>query len=630
MRHSRTLLAAGLIAGLAHAQNTPMRDWVRNNYPQLRAVTVQDVLADAAQAGVAQTPQQQMELKRALQGLRGKERGALPLWRRPVQGITIGDSQVVATDNAVEHETNDGWQWADDMAGQVATGDCTATNDVDSWKFVAPEAGFYSFEVQAAGVFPIADSILYLRNHKGDPIAFDDNALGLLSRINIFLPAGTYYLDVSSYNGTGGGMYDLVAQRDPVTVHTLTAAAGGTTQIPASGLVHDVFEFTVGESRINLEVNSGGGDTALVIQRADGVTLFSNDDSFIGGFDAAADIDLPAGRYYAYAWDVRGLAGAPFQVNLLTTPIVIPDIVTAMTWTDSILGDESMRLVKVDLASPMHVDMQTDDGFPTPILDTNMALLDRDMDYILDVEDDDPFGVHGYYSRISMSLPAGQYYVAVTPYIGAYGDYTLSCVPGAYAPTGAGALGTMTAAIAGFGEINTYVVDNGTQASVQLTASDFYFGILGPDGELATNTLAGMITPQAGELLRGQSTIFTFDRFDYSTVMSLNVVPPLHFAADGVTVVTRAKDGDDSWLFANFTGLTSGYNFGAGDRGYLLLPQDALLLTIGDRRIFSAGSVDWFQVPAGLTGIDLQAADLHNGISWPLPALGTWRNALRF
>lgn len=631
MSFIRSVTVAGLVAGLCAAQSQDPKTWIQSQFPNLRMASVEEVIEQGTQAGLAQTPQQLLALKKSLRQLQGRDRQMLPMFRQPSLGPTTGNLPVFSIDNAVEHESNDGWQWADFMSGATATGDCRELNDVDCWRYEATQSGFYTFEVKAAGTFPIADSWLVLRNHKGDAIVMDDNGAGSLSRINVFLPAGTYYLEVAGYQGTGGGTYQLVATRDNANVVSLTnAGASGTTRLPASGATHDVFSFTVADSRVAIEIASGGGDTALIVQRADGGIVFANDDSYWGVFDAAADIDLPAGQYFAYVWDARAIADTPFSVTFDALPTTFGDLATLGATSDWILGDESMRLARIELTQPTHITVQTGDAIPAPIGDTNVALLDRDLDYILDVEDGLVSGPTDFYGRISMSLPAGRFWVAVTPFLGAWGDYSLTCATSAYAPTGSGSLGTMVTSIAGFGDVNTYVVENGTQASIQVRGSDFYFGILGPDGELSTNTLCGLLHPQAGELLAGSSTVFTWDRFDYTATMTTRLIPPLYLADNGITVMTRAKDGDDVWMFANFQGLTAGYNFNAGDRGFLCLPLDALLLTIDHRRANATGVSQWFQLPVGLTGVDLQTGDVHNGLTWPAPAFATWRNVFSF
>jgi hypothetical protein len=545
-----------------------------------------------------------------------------------VQGRVRAVRPVLAPDNVFEHENNDGWQYADDMNGQVATGSCAGTNDVDSWRFVSTGA-FYSFEVQPAGVTPITDSWLVLRNQKGDPVAADDNGAGLLSHIDIYLPAGTYYLDVSGYNGTFGGDYNLVAQSDPAAITPIgPGGAVGTTQIPLGGLPHNVFQFTVPEGRVNMVVASAGHDTAMVVQRADGMICFSDDDSTAGVLDAAADIDLPAGTYYAYVWDVLGAAGVPFSVSFSNTAGTLPNLLSGVM-TKTLAGDESMRVGRVHLTVPRKVTMLTDDGPLAPVGDTVLSLLDRDLDYLCDVDDDDSFNpLRGFYSKISMSLPVGDYLAAVTPFIGSFGDFTLTTSQSAFGLTGTAGFGTTAATIPGFGNVATYALSNCTQASIRVTGGDFWFGILGADGELASCTRCAPWQPQAGELPAGQNTLFVWDRFDFTGPLAATVRPPL--TIEGTSVIGRGKHGDDIWLFANFSPLTAGFNFGVGDRGLICLALDPLLMTVTDRVLNATGETVWGTLPPGITGVWLQQGDLHLGVFAPPPALATWRNAVNF
>lgn len=628
MRTPYAFFVAAIICGIVRAQDQSPRDWIAAHYSDLRTVSVQKVLHDAAQAGLITSADAKIAFKAAFQQLRAKSRAAEPTWKDPVQAEVKGVRPAIGNDNVFEHETNDGWQYADDMSGDIATGSVLLENDVDSWKFVAPAAGFYTFEVQATGLSPIADSWLTLRNHKGDPIANDDNGNGLLSRINVFLPAGTYYLDVAGYNGLGGGDYNLVAQSDAANVIALGAGgASGTTQIPVGGSAHDVFQFTAAEGRVNLQVNSAGNDTALMVQRADGVIYFSNDDSFVGGLDAAADIDLPAGTYYAYVWDIAGSAGMPFNVAYSNAAATLPALGGAPV-VGSIVGDESLRLATVTLAAPEHVDVWTSNAGVNPVGDTIVTLFDRDLDYVCDVDDDDSFNSsRGFYSRVAMSLPAGTYYVGVNGYIALAGDFTLSSVFSPYAPNGIAGFGANATNLPGFGDIGTYLLDNVSQASVQVRGSDFWFGILGPDGELASVTRGASWQPQVGELPAGQSTLFVWDRYDFSGPLTASVIPPLSIEA-GV-VVGRGKEGDGAWLFANFTGFVAPFVF-ADVRGGFCLPFDALLMTVGDRLVAADGAVLWGAIPPGLTGVQLQAGDLHLGVFAPPPAIGTFRNGVQF
>jgi len=161
-----------------------------------------------------------------------------------------------------------------------------------------------------------------------------------------------------------------------------------------------------------------------------------------------------------------------------------------------------------------------------------------------------------------------------------------------------------------------------------VTGGDFWFGILGADGELASNTRCAPWQPQAGELPAGQNTLFVWDRYDFTGPLAATVRPPL--TIEGTSVIGRGKHGDDIWLFANFSPLTAGFNFGVGDRGLICLALDPLLMTVTDRLLNASGETVWGTLPPGITGVWLQQGDLHLGAFAPVPALATWRNAVNF
>lgn len=635
MRCSLTVLLAGVVAGVVHGQDAPQA-WLSAQYPNLQKVAMSTILQDATAAGLVGTPQQALQLKRQVRQLRGKDRSARPLFKHlEFVGVEIarGEDGVLA----VEHETNDGWRYADAMVGStVAAGDCSGLNDVDSWQFEST-GGFYTVTVSAAGATPIADSILYVRNAKGDPLAFNDNAVGSLSQVHMFLPAGTYYADVAGFGGAGGGTYELSVQSAAVDVIDLDALAGvgaGVTQPPLSATAHNVFQFTLaGDSHSLVRVASGGQDTVLTVQRDDGMIHFVNDDSFLGGLDATADVELPAGTYYLYVSEIAGLGGVPYSITQVNTALAMPEMCVAGIVTNAIDGDETVRLVRVDLAAPQNLDIATSDNLPSPIGDTVMTLLDRNLDFICDVDDDDPFDVQGLgrqnYSRIAMALPAGTYYVAVTAYPGAFGAYTLAANCGDYAPTGAGNFQAMPGELLGFGDIATYPLENCSDATTRMLGDDFFYGLLGPDGELASCTLGSPGTPQAGEVPAGTSTIFIWDRYDFNGPLTTNLTPPLYLDAGAVT--SRSKEGDLIFLFAEWGPPNAGFNFGVGDRGLLCLPTGPGLITFDVQVAPADGLNTWWTPPAALPiELSLQTGDAHLSTGWNagVPALITWRNVV--
>ena len=275
----------GLFATLACAQSGPYESWIRAHYPDPLRITMQKVMSDANQAGIVADRTQMLALKRALRAIRAKARGGVPEFRRmDLPPAPASAMPAVGVDTLVEHEFNDAWQYADTMTGSVVSGDCSTQDDVDCWQFNSV-GGFYTIAVQATGgSSAIVDSTLKLRNNKGDVVAVNDNAgVGFLSEIDVYLPSGTYYAEVGSFAGSNGGTYSLVVQHDPVHIVNLTTAgATGTTRGPLGGIAHDIFRMTIPESHLNIAINSVVNDTFLTIQRADGVIVFSNDDSTVG------------------------------------------------------------------------------------------------------------------------------------------------------------------------------------------------------------------------------------------------------------------------------------------------------------------------------------------------------------
>lgn len=631
------LVLAGVIAGVLRGQDPSSAAWFQARYPDLQRVDVQTVVEDAKLAGVTAGSAAMLAVKRQFHAQRGKDRRAEPQFRRvDFPGIDI-QPPAIGVDAAAEHENNDGWQYADRMMGEVfAAGECAGLNDVDSWQFESV-GGFYSIAVTGSGLAPIADSLLYVRNHKGDPVAFNDNAgTSLLSQVHVYLPAGTYYADVAGYNGTGGGGYELMVDHDPVQIVDLNAAPQATalTQVPLGGVAHDVFRFDlVGDSQVDFVVDSLGNDTMLVLQRGDGVIVFSNDDSFAGVFDAALDVDLPAGTYYVYVSDVDGIGGVSFDVSYAATPVTLPDIVSLGNMTGVLWGDESLRMARIDLtAGPQHVDLMTSDGPFDPVMDTVLTLFDRDLDYLLDVDDDDPFGTfdptRGNYSRIAMSLPAGVYYAAVAPYTFAFGDVTLTATTNTYFPDGAATFGPFTGNMLGFGDVSTYLLENYSQVSTRVTGDDFYFGLMDENGELMSCTKCAPQQPQAGEFQRGVGTMFFWDRYDFSALVPVNLQPALYMDAE---VTSRSKEGDLVFLFAAFGLPTPGFNFGVGDRGMLCLPMGVYLVTFDVQTAPPGGVLTWPGLPTGTNGyLQLQLGDAHTAAGWNggIPAPATWRNVL--
>jgi hypothetical protein len=622
---------AGLLATVASAQSGSFQTWIHARYPDPSRVTVQTVLHDASIAGIAQTAVQQQALKQALLALQSKGRaGRTFLAVDSPAAMPFSD---VGSDVINEHEFNDSWCYADQIIGSVVGGDCSKAGDIDSWGFTST-GSFYSIDVQAqGGLGGIIDSVLTLRNSKGDVIAVNDNfGSSLLSQINLFLPAGSYYADVSGFSGNTGGIYQLSLDTDNVAIHSLGNAGGaGLTQASNSNATHDVFEVQVAEGRLQLHVNSSFHDTQLKVQRADGVTIFANEDSSFG-LDAAADIDLLAGTYFIYVNEVNGVADLPFTITYASIPQTFSDVIQTSLVSDSITGDESMRLVKIDLsASAGHVEMTTSGGAGLEVFDTVMVLLDRDLDFLCDVDDDNSNNLaRGLYSRIAVSLPSSVYYAAVTGFPGSIGSYSLNTSSSAFSQAGTLAYGPANSptTISGLGIVNTYSLANSTQTSASFVGSDYFFTFIGSDGQLASCQKGSTINSQAGEIPTGGGFLLVWDRYDYTGPLNIAISPALSF--NGLTVLSHAKEGDLVFYLAEF-GIEAGspINFGFGDRGFLVLPMTEYLVTL-DVGLANAEGIDTLWTPPSFPyQVMLQTLELHTGVNWVPPAVATWRNMIR-
>lgn len=629
MKQSLAILAVTTLVAGAAAQGHDYAAWIQSRYPNLHKVTTHAIVLEAQRAGIVGEEAQLLELKRTFRQLRSKSRRGIASHRRVDYPHVPVAASPVGVDVAVENENNDGWQWADSAIGQTsALGDCSTPNDTDYWRIVST-GEFFTFSVTATGASPITDSILTVRNDRGDVLAFNDDNGGPLSQISMYLPSGIFHLEVSSYAGTAGGTYDLQIASDPATLVPITAAgASGTIRAPLGGLAHDVFTFTVPEGAVGMTVNSGQ-DTVMVIQRADGLQLFANDDSTAGGIDAAVDIDLPAGTYTAYVSEFGGLAGVPFTVSFAHAPRTFPDVCTTPTVVASLLGEESLRLARAVLTTPLRIDATTSNGPTLPILDTILALHDPTLDFLCDVDDDDPANPsRGFYSRLQVDLPAATYWLAMTTYPLVSGDYTLTTVCTAYAPTGTADFGPTTTTIPGYGRINSYLLDNCSLTTTFFGADDFYFGLIDRNGEAASCWYGDPAFPQGGETPAGTNTVLVWDRYDYTGPLVLDFRPALE--VDGGSLRSTAKAGDLVFLFGGLGQAAPGLNLGVGDRGLFCLPFAGNPSLISLQVVPANGRLTWFAVPPGNYGIVMQTADIHTGLNWMPGPLGTWRNVWEF
>jgi hypothetical protein len=624
-------LLAGLLLCAPQLAQDPLATWLRATFPDLQRASVPQVIDAAKAAGLCRSSAEVLACKQVLRQLRDKERGARAAFRQ--LDVTTRPTSTAALPEAAitEVEYNDAWQWADDMgAATTAVGSVLDAADVDVFRFQST-GQFYSVSVGPGSNPTIQDSTLTIRNASGQPIAFNDNDGTPLSTLNLYLPPGTCYFEVGSHDGLGGGNYTLTVVADPANLQALSNSVTGATQIARGGVAHDVFTFTVPEGRLSLRAQMPTGDSFLVIQRSDGALLFTNDNSGQFGSDAAADVDLPAGSYFAYVSDVFNRPGLPFSLSYGFTPQAIPELTVTPAVADTLLGDESLRLYRVTLTAPQRIDFLTGSSGLVPVWDTVLSYCDRDLNFVCDCDDDDPIAGHGHYSRLRLDLPATVGYLAVTPFSGRSGGFALSGAVGQpFVAAGSAGFGSNLLAYSGHGLVNTYTLDNGTQASTRFRTDSYWYAVLDQNGDLA-NVWSGISTvPQGGELpaaVPGQSNyVVCWDRDDWSGPIEVDILPPC--AVENAALVTHGKQDDVTILFGALRSAAP-VNLGIGDRGMLLCAMNSIV-TLGIQIVPAGGVCTWAPQPPLPYQIVVQSADLHTGVRWSPGPGGTWRNLLGF
>jgi hypothetical protein len=260
-----------------------------------------------------------------------------------------------------------------------------------------------------------------------------------------------------------------------------------------------------------------------------------------------------------------------------------------------------------------------------------LSYCDRDLNFVCDCDDDDPIAGHGHYSRLRLDLPATVGYLAVTPFSGRSGGFALSGAVGQpFVAAGSAGFGSNLLAYSGHGLVNTYTLDNGTQASTRFRTDSYWYAVLDQNGDLA-NVWSGISTvPQGGELpaaVPGQSNyVVCWDRDDWSGPIEVDILPPC--AVENAALVTHGKQDDVTILFGALRSAAP-VNLGIGDRGMLLCAMNSIV-TLGIQIVPAGGVCTWAPQPPLPYQIVVQSADLHTGVRWSPGPGGTWRNLLGF
>jgi hypothetical protein len=527
-----------VLAAPAIAQDWPA--FIQRLHPAIQKVTLQRIVADAQAAGLLGSVPDLVDLKNALCALRtGKDGAGAPRARRDHTGAVSGPRPPEAL-LVAEVEWNNAPAYAVPLgAALAATGSNADADDIDVYQWNTATDIFAAAAVTAIGGTPIVDSTLSLLAADGSLVAFNDDSGGLLSQISsLYLPAGTYYWAVGSYQGQNGGSYNLTLTTTPATVRACSATpTAGTTGTDA----WTVTLASDGELDLNVVANNAQADLAIAILLTDGSLAFFNDDRT--QLDPSARIGLPAGTYHVEVFDIAAGAAEPYTISCSVTA-GLTDIGQAGTATGSALGEHEADLYFVDLVANQAIAFTTGDDpvSVTNIGDTIVGLYDRNFRLILEVDDT---LATGYYCGQSVSLPAGTYYLQVRGFPGSVGDYQLAVTTGApFAAAPALDVGVGNSVTTAAGAATTHRLDVVTDASHSLEMSNDYFAVIDGNGLSVIGNVerSDLVGPQVRRLAGGLHYVITYDRFASTGVRTLVVGPTDLHLDSGNDFVGHGKD----------------------------------------------------------------------------------------
>lgn len=273
-------------------------------------------------------------------------------------------------------------------------------------------------------------SVLGLDHDRGDGSNF---------RIAHQLRAGTYYVEVSGWNGATGD-YTVVVETGQDHGDERASATRLTLGESIQGVISpdddvDVFGFTLDTPTIvAIRTEGGTAITAVVVDTAGRVFGTS------GGCDPKVDIDaclsdfrfeglLPAGDFYVVVGG-RLMLGSVLA-DQYTVTVTVPEAQPRELAPGARIADEIESAVDVDyfslsLDTASTVTLSLEDAAPLIIgrvFDGDGALIGRN-----GLEDGIIFGrlEDGDYLSVPIELPAGDYYVEVSGFRGATGAYSVA------------------------------------------------------------------------------------------------------------------------------------------------------------------------------------------------------------
>jgi len=406
---------------------------------------------------------------------------------------------------------NNGWQFRDYTyrggvsIGQVVFGTLSVIAPSGSCNFGAPADRYFlslptQTSVDISLTSPAFDTFLCVFNSSNSLIAkYDDSGGGLDSRLVLTLPTGDYFIEATSFSGSGVGAYTLSLQGAVASSATSinvgqTLVANLTAPDPVGcrfGAPAKRYSFSIASTTtLTIDAVAHGFDAEICLRNASNFVI-AQDQGRGPGSDARLITTLSVGSYSVEVTTESGALGL-FTLSLQqgfppSKPLSVGQIVNGNLHSTAAEGICQFRPVDryvFTLASPATVTID----LSSSAFDTFLGLLNSQNQCINSDNDRGP----GSNARLVVSLGTGTYFIeAITVSSGnTGGPYTLSLQPGLPPATAISVGQTLNGTLSGtaaegicqFRPVDryTFMLASPTTVTIDLSSSAFdtYIGVL--------------------------------------------------------------------------------------------------------------------------------------------------------
>jgi hypothetical protein len=348
-----------------------------------------------------------------------------------------------------------------DPAGRIVHENTLQTgDDGDLFAIVAPTTGDYLFRLEGVGTTSgLSDPILTILDANGNPVAENDDAGGLDSRLTMRLTQGaTYYVRAAGV-GSLTGDYQLSITslnaappaNSPRASRSIALDANGSGLQPGSltsAGQEDLYQFTApftGRLRIRQEATGTSElDSLLTVLTLSGSELIQDDDGG-GSLNSDLALEVQAGTTYLVRAAAYRTSTGAYRLRFERAPDVVNDVANKRSEAEALIVDSSGQAVvrdSVDIGGDfdLYSYTATEDGYLEITLDADGSGLDAylsvydssgDLDTgtgALIVENDDSNNTLN--SFLSLRVVRGTtYYVNAAAYGQSTGNYLLTLTP---------------------------------------------------------------------------------------------------------------------------------------------------------------------------------------------------------